>query len=348
MPRVMADATLKQLSGPDSWERCAAMRYFSDLPAEKRADHMHAFVQRLDDEDRSVREMALRVLSADELEAHVQNLLTNSSSANPSVTVQRAAVQKLCEWLDECGRDVRRDVRDSWYVRDWLACGTSALRESLAQRVWPIRTVWVVPALVGLLSDRDSEVRCSAMKALTKLPSKCRSLVLVEQVSTIVQRVDDPDEAVRFAAKGALNLLPDETLAEYREELLCMLDDSQSADFPDSCLSSILSARPTNYAEAIVKRLDLTQHLEVRWEEPSKKDERRSALLAMRKWPANELAKYSKPLLRQLDCYDDYAQQLAIELLGNLPGNPNPLALALKSYKSKPYNPNANPINPNP
>ena len=103
-----------------------------------------------------------------------------------------------------------------------------------------------------------------------------------------------------------------------------MLDDSQSADFPDSCLSSILSARPTNYAEAIFKRLDLTQHLEVRWEERSKKDERRSALLAMRKWPANELAKYSKPLLRQLDCYDDCAQQLAIELLGNLPGNPNP------------------------
>merc|ERR1712194_41321 len=50
-----------------------------------------------------------------------------------------------------------------------------------------------------------------------------------------------------------------------------------------------------------------------------KKDERRSALLAMRKWPANELAKYSKPLLRQLDCYDDYAQQLAIELLSCRP-----------------------------
>ena len=90
-------------------------------------------------------------------------------------------------------------------------------RESLAQRVWPIRTVWAVPVLVGLLSDRDSEVRCSAMKALTKLPSKCRCLVLVEQASTIVQRVDDPDGAVRFAAKGALNLLPDEALAEYRE-----------------------------------------------------------------------------------------------------------------------------------
>ena len=115
-----------------------------------------------------------------------------------------------------------------------------------------------------------------------------------------------------------------------------MLDDSQSAGFPDSYLSSILSAQPTNYAEAIVERLDLT------------KNERRSALSAMSKWPADELAKYSEPLLRQLDCYDDYAQQLAIELLGNLPGNPNPLALALTSYKSKPYNPNANPINPNP
>ena len=71
--------------------------------------------------------------------------------------------------------------------------------------------------------------------------------------------VDDPDGAVRFAATGALKLLPDETLAEYREELLCMLDDSQSADFPDSYLSSILSAQPTNYAEAIVERLDLTK-----------------------------------------------------------------------------------------
>lgn len=183
--------------------------------------------------------------------------------------------------------------------------------------MWPIRTVWAVPVLVGLLSDRDSEVRCSAMQALTKLPSKCRSLVLVEQASTIVQRVDDPDGAVRFAATGALKLLPDETLAEYREELLCMLDDSQSAGFPDSYLSSILSAQPTNYAEAIVERLDLTAGRTGRYE-------RRGALSAMSKWPADELAKYSEPLLRQLDCSDDYAQQLAIELLGNLPGNPNP------------------------
>ena len=227
---------------------------------------------------------------------------------HPSLTVQRAAVQKLYEWLDEStqydGGPRALEV-------------SSALRESLAQRVWPIRTVWAVPVLVGLLSDRDSEVRCSAMKALTKLPSKCRCLVLVEQASTIVQRVDDPDGAVRFAAKGALNLLPDETLAEYREELLCMLDDSQSAGFPDSYLSSILSAQPTNYAEAIVERLDLT------------KNERRSALSAMSKWPADELVKYSEPLLRQLDCPDDYAQQLAIELLGNLPGNPRTLTLTV-------------------
>ena len=156
--------------------------------------------------------------------------------------------------------------------------------------------------LVGLLSDRDSEVRCSAMKALTKLPSKCRCLVLVEQASTIVhERVDDPDGAVRFAATGALKLLPDETLAEYREELLCMLDDSKSAGFPDSYLSSILSAQPTNYAEAIVERLDLTAGRTGRYE-------RRGALSAMSKWPADELAKYSEPLLRQLDCSDDYAQ----------------------------------------
>ena len=179
MPRVMADAALKQLSDPDSWARCAAMRHLSDLPAEKRANHMDAFVLRLDDADWSVRRMALRVLSADELEAHVQNLLTNSSSVHPSLTVQRAAVQKLYEWLDECtqydGGPRALEV-------------SSALRESLAQRVWPIRTVWAVPVLVGLLSDRDSEVRCSAMKALTKLPSKCRCLVLVEQASTIVQR----------------------------------------------------------------------------------------------------------------------------------------------------------------
>ena len=309
MPRVMADAALKQLSDPDSWERCAAMRHLSDLPAEKRADHMDAFVLRLDDADDSVRRMALRVLSADELEAHVQNLLTNSSSVHPSLTVQRAAVQKLYEWLDECDAG-------------WPIEVSSALRESLAQRVWPIRTVWAVPVLVGLLSDRDSEVRCSAMKALTKLPSKCRSLVLVEQASTIVQRVDDPDGAVRFAAKGALNLLPDETLAEYREELLCMLDDSQSAGFPDSYLSSILSAQPTNYAEAIVERLDLTAGRTGRYE-------RRGALSAMSKWPADELAKYSEPLLRQLDCPDDYAQQLAIELLGNLPGNPRTLTLTV-------------------
>ena len=96
---------------------------------------------------------------------------------HPSLTVQRAAVQKLYEWLDEStqydGGPRALEV-------------SSALRESLAQRVWPIRTVWAVPVLVGLLSDRDSEVRCSAMQALTKLPSKCRSLVLVEQASTIV------------------------------------------------------------------------------------------------------------------------------------------------------------------
>ena len=323
MPRVMADAALKQLSDPDSWERCAAMRHLSNLPAEKRADHMDAFVLRLDDADDSVRRMALRVLSADELEAHVQNLLTNSSSVHPSLTVQRAAVQKLYEWLDECDGEP----------------SSSALRESLAQRVWPIRTVWAVPVLVGLLSDRDSEVRCSAMKALTKLPSKCRSLVLVEQASTIVQRVDDPDGAVRFAAKGALNLLPDETLAEYREELLCMLDDSQSAGFPDSYLSSILSAQPTNYAEAIVERLDLTAGRTGRYE-------RRGALSAMSKWPADELAKYSEPLLRQLDCSDDYAQQLAIELLGNLPGNPNPASPSVSPSPSLPLT--ARNRNPNP
>ena len=145
-----------------------------------------------------------------------------------------------------------------------------------------------------------------------------------------------------------------------------MLDDSQSAGFPDSYLSSILSAQPTNYAEAIVERLDLTAGRTGRYE-------RRGALSAMSKWPADELAKYSEPLLRQLDCSDDYAQQLAIELLGNLPGNPNPhpqsltlsaspsvspspsLPLTARNRNPNPspkllYNPNPNPspINPNP